>query len=109
MLQSVKSLSGVGRMEQGKFRHWSAESQEYAPSDALLSCLSEGWLLDKLIAIETFYYSGYRRVDVVYFTLHREDQTCEMPVLANPMVNRLIDYYDLTVVPANTTHSTIES
>jgi hypothetical protein len=109
MLQSMKNVPGSDRMQQEKFRHWSAESQEYAPSDALLSYITEGWILDKLIAVETFYYSGYRRVDVVHFTLHREGLTFEMPVLANPMVNRLIDYYDLTFLPANITHNKIDS
>jgi hypothetical protein len=109
MLQGMKNVPGSDRMQQGKFRHWSAESQEYAPSDALLSYLSEGWKLDKFIAVETFYYSGYRRVDVVHFTLRRDQQSFAMPVLANPMVNRLIDYYELTILPTNVTHSTIES
>jgi hypothetical protein len=107
MLQEAKNVPGSDRMQQDNFRHWSAESQEFAPSDALLSYITEGWVLDKLITIETFYYSGYRRVDVVHFTLRRDEETFDMPVLANPMVNRLIDYYDLTILPANITHSKI--
>jgi hypothetical protein len=81
---------------EGEYRHWSADSEAYAPADVLLQHLRAGWKLDELVAIETFYYAGYRRSDIYYFTLQKDGKTIEMPVLANPAVFRIVKEYGLT-------------
>jgi len=79
-------------------RHWCPVSEKYAPADVLLQYLREGWELDMLVAVETFYFAGYRCSDIYYFTLHQEDMTLEMPVLANPIVLRLVEERQLSTL-----------
>ncbi len=89
-------------------RHWSPTSQAYAPADVLQRYLRTGWKLETLAAVETFYYAGYRRVDIYYFTLKRNEETIEMPVLRNPVVTRLIEEQKLTVMRINSTQEDID-
>ncbi len=89
------------REDGGEHRHWSPQSQTYAPVDVLQQYLREGWQLDSLAAVETFYYAGYRRADIYYFTLKRADDYVEMPVLANPVVFRIIQEHKLNVLRIN--------
>src|SRR5258707_6138764 len=96
------------KMETERHRHWSRESQTYAPADVLLHQIRSGWSLEPLAAVETFFYAGYRRVDVYYFTLRRGDETLEMPVLANPAVKRLIEQHKLTVLRVNAAREELE-
>src|SRR5258707_1811377 len=63
--------------------------------------LNDGWELDSLAAVETFYYAGYRRVDIFYFTLKLDGKVVEMPVLANPVTHRLVEERKLTVLRVN--------
>jgi hypothetical protein len=89
-------------------RHWSPASQAYAPADILQRYLRTGWILENLAAVESFYYAGYRRVDVYYFRLKRGDESVEMPVLMNPVVTRLIEEYKLTVIRINSTQEELD-
>ncbi len=82
-------------------RHWCPVSEMYAPADVLLQYLREGWELDMLVAVETFYFAGYRCSDIYYFTLHQEDMTLEMPVLANPIVLRVVEEQQLSILRIN--------
>ncbi len=82
-------------------RYWHPGSQPYAPVDILLDYLNTGWELDNLVAVETYFYAGYRRVEVYYLTLNRDDERVEMPVQGNPIVTRLIEEHQLKVVPVN--------
>ena len=87
--------------DEDRHRHWSSESQAYAPVDVLLYYLRDGWSLDNLAGVETFYYAGYRRVDVYYLTLRRHTESLEMPVLANPALTRLIEANKINVMRVN--------
>ena len=89
-------------------RHWSPASQAYAPADVLQRYLRTGWKLENLAAVESFYYAGYRRVDIYYFTLKRNEETIEMPVLRNPVVTRLIEEQKLTVMRINSTQEDLD-
>ena len=80
------------------FRHWSPESESYPPAEVLLQFIRLGWALDELVAVETFYYSGYRTSDIYHFTLTRGEMSIEIPVLANPAVFRVVASCHLTVV-----------
>jgi hypothetical protein len=91
----------ISQCETSAYRHWSPESELYAPADVLLQHLRQGWKLDKLVAVETVYYSGCRRSDIFYFTLQRGAATVEMPVLANPVVFDLIEAHGLTLLRIN--------
>jgi hypothetical protein len=82
-------------------RHWCPVAEKYAPADVLLQHLREGWELDPLVAVETFYFAGYRCSDIYYFTLRQANTTVEMPVLANPIVLRLVDERQLSTLRIN--------
>ncbi len=83
------------------YRHWSPESETYASADVLLQYLRRGWVLEKLVAVETVFHAANRHSNVFYFTLTHDDQTIEMPVLANPVVLDLMRRYKLTTLRIN--------
>src|SRR5689334_22079088 len=89
-------------------RHWSPTSQTYAPADVLQRYLRTGWKLENPAAVESFYYAGYRRVYVYYFTLKHGDLTVEMPVLGNPVVMRVIEEHKLTVMCINSAQEQLD-
>jgi len=103
-------MANLGTMyvDEDRFRHWSPESQSYAPVDVLENYLRTGWTMDSLAAVETFYYAGYRRVDVFYLTLRRGEACLEMPVLANPKLMRLIEENELTVLRVNASRGEVD-
>jgi hypothetical protein len=82
-------------------RHWSPESETYTTADVLLQYLCLGWKLDDKVSAETYYHAGYRRSDVYYFTLKQNGVTLQMPVLANPVVRRIVRDHGLTVLWIN--------
>jgi hypothetical protein len=94
--------------ESDRSRHWAAGSQTYAPADVLLRYIADGWQLETLAAVESFYYAGYRRVDVFYFTLKRGEEVIEMPVLANPVTHRLVEERKLTVLRVNAARGEVD-
>jgi hypothetical protein len=108
MSDHIKPTSHSTHFEDDRVRHWSPESQPYAPADVLLNYLQSGWLLESLASVETFYYAGYRRVDIVHFTLRSGDSILEMPVLANPAVTRLLEERSMTVLRINATRNDID-
>jgi len=89
-------------------RHWSPGSQTYAPADVLQRYLRRGWKLAELAAVESFYYAGYRRVDVYHFTLLHGEEHIDMPVLGNPVVYRLIEEHKLTVMRINSNEEALD-
>ena len=103
MSEHFKSTTTSSFADEDRYRHWSPDSQTYAPADVLLNYIRQGWQLDSRAAVETFFYAGYRRVDVFYFTLRDGDVVVEMPVLANPAVSRLVEQNKLTVLRINHT------
>lgn len=101
MVDQFSPVEYIG--DESDYRHWSRESQTYAPADVLMRYLRSGWELDKLAAVESFWHAGVRRVEVYYFTLLNGEERVEMPVLANPAVFRLIEESQLTVIRVNST------
>ena len=99
--QSDKIKVQTRPLDKTRFRHWSAESETYAPVEVLLNYLREGWQLDKLAAVEAYYYAGNRYIEVLYFTLWRDGDGLEIPVLSNPVSRRLIQEHKLSVIRVN--------
>ena len=91
------------------YRHWDPESETYAPAVVLLQYLRLGWQLDRLVGVETYYCSGYLRSDVYYFTLRSDAGSIEIPVLANPVVFKVVDSYDLNIVRINVDRPELEA
>jgi len=81
-----------------KYRNWSPQSQTYASADILLQYVATGWEIENPAACETFFVAGARRAEVYRFNLRRAGERLELPVLANPMVFRLIEKYRLNVI-----------
>ncbi len=98
---SRETQTRIGYPDDDMHRHWSPDSETYAPADVLLQYLKSGWQLEKLVAVETVYYAGFRRSDIYYFTLERDGSTVEMPILANPAVFKVIEQNQLTTLRIN--------
>ena len=87
-------------------RHWSPESELYAPADVLFQYLWQGWRLKNLVAVEVVYYGGYRRSVIHYFTIEKGNRFIEIPIVATPPVLRLVEELELTTVYAWTAQPT---
>ncbi len=71
-------------------RHWCPRSQSYAGVDALLSYLESGWKIQGDISTDHHQFGEARRVTVYYFILTKMDKRITMPVLHNPVLDRLL-------------------
>ncbi len=82
------------------YRHWSPESEPYAPADVLLQYLRDGWSLDAVVKVESHQCQSCRYVDIYYFTLHHHAQQTplRMPIVANPVVRKLVQQYKLNTI-----------
>lgn len=93
-------------------RHWSPASQWYAPVDILLQYLRNGWELDREVEIRVHRCTSHRHVEIYRFTLnHAEKKSLRMPVVANPVVRKIVHQYRVntlyvfTEAPASNTDS----
>lgn len=80
------------------YRHWSPRSQLYASTDALLQYLRNGWELKDRVLVEMCRCESWRYVELYYFVLSLNDERITMPVIANPVVVRLVQERGLAVV-----------
>lgn len=80
-------------------RHWDSNSERYGGGDALLTRLQQGWKLSDTVWAEQYWHAGTRPVIVLHFRLLREGQQCDMPVISNPFVRRLIYKHKWAVRP----------
>lgn len=71
-------------------RHWSPNSQPYAPADILFQYLRDGWLLGDRIIIQVAQCFSRRCVEVYYFRLTSGSERILMPIIANPVILRLV-------------------
>ncbi|MBZ0300848.1 MAG: hypothetical protein K8J31_13945 [Anaerolineae bacterium] len=71
-------------------RHWCPLSQPYAGVDALLSFLNDGWMIEDDIGCDEHWLGGTRRILVYHFVLTNLDDVVTMPVLRNPVLDRLL-------------------
>lgn len=79
-------------------RHWSANSQAYAPGDVLMRYLTEGWTISPVVGLEEHWHAGSRRVDVYHFELINGDQSVILPVQSNPIIRRLLNERQLRII-----------
>lgn len=82
------------------YRHWSPESEPLAPADVLLQYLRKGWLLDVTVEIKSHQCRSCRYVDIYCFTLHHHarPKPLQMPVLANPIVRKVVQQHGLKLI-----------
>ena len=87
-------------------RHWHAASEAYAGGDCLVTALQRGWEMDDVVHQEEFWHAGSRLVMIYHFTLMREGETVNMPVISNPYIHRLLRMQNFDVEPiADQKHS----
>jgi hypothetical protein len=86
---------------EGALPHWCPKSQVFAPAHVLLHYIGVGWKPSTSIEVVRFYFRGYRHVDIYHFTLNRNEEHVEMPVLANPVVLNIVEEYKLTIANTN--------
>jgi hypothetical protein len=80
-------------------RHWHSQSEKYAGADCLLTALSDGWEADETVYVENIGYLGQRTVPVYHFELTKEGDTCDMAVIDNPYIWRLVQRGGFEVRP----------
>lgn len=80
-------------------QHWSAQSEEYAGADSLVTMLYRGWQMKRKVMREERQFAGMRSVYVYHITLEKDGQTMTMPVVHNPYLSRMIMRSNLEIVP----------
>lgn len=81
------------------YRHWHAQSERYAGADSLLTAVDEGWVPERTVFFEEFWFAGARVVTVYHIELRRKGEVMDMPVLSNPYLRRMIRVYAPTILP----------
>jgi len=94
---SINRQSARAYMDE-HLRHWSATSEPYTSADILQQYLSTGWEIKNPVIIETVYHANNRHSRLYRFTLRQNGTTVEMPVLATPVVFRVVEENDLETV-----------
>jgi hypothetical protein len=79
-------------------QYWCPVSERYAPAEALLQYLHEGWEPDRFVTVEAVYFAHGRCSEIYHFTLYRAGSSVEMPVLANPAIGRIVSMCPALVV-----------
>jgi len=80
------------------YRHWSPQSQRFAPADILLQYLQDGWNINNRIVAEVFHCPSRQCAELYYFMLLHNSEYITIPVIANPLVLRLVREFGLTVI-----------
>ena len=94
-------VSTVYTGDEDNQHHWEQSSQTYATAATLLHYVRKNWSVEPMVVVQSFDQRGGRYVNVYYFTLTRHAKRIEMPVLANPAVERLIINHSLKVERLN--------
>lgn len=82
-----------------KGRHFDPESETYVGCDALATLLEAGWILDPVVEVEQ-HSRGGRCITVYNFKVSNEMKTCTLKVVANPIIERIMNHLRLNALPA---------
>lgn len=85
-------------------QHWDPQSSTFAGGDQLVTAIQRGWQVEKCIE-ETHWFTGMRSVRVYHFTLIRDDEQIEMPVIANPYVERFVQQEEFDISDKRDVHA----
>ncbi len=99
-MESHRTLNSRAALDylQEHRRHWSSESEQYTSADILQQYLWMGWNIAEPVIIETIYHTNNRFSKLYHFTLLLDGKTVRMPVLATPVVFRVIEEFNLGTV-----------
>lgn len=96
--EAVHSRSGIlAERPPREHRHWSPDSQAYAPCDVLAQLISAGWQVYGKVIVQTYACLSRRCTQVYHFVLVRNGEHLELQVVANPAVRRLVQEQQLPV------------
>lgn len=84
-----------------QWRYWSPQSQQYAAGDQLMWYLSQGWLPDSRVEVETHWFGEGRYILVYRFTLRKGGRQMPIAVAGNPLVREMVtdERLNMEVVP----------
>ena len=90
-------------------RHWHSGSEAYASGEQLQDALFSGWNLDKVV-FRTEHKMRHSARHIVFFVvvLWKNGERCNMPVLANPYVERLLNQHNVHVINVERRHQYAE-
>lgn len=71
-------------------RHWCPVSEPVTGADSLISALHQGWQLTGQVYREDVLHRGARRNTILHFLLVRDSEYRLMPVMSNPIIERLV-------------------
>ena len=97
-------LGGIEQvsLDPRQYRYWSPASQSHAAGDQLLRYLKAGWTPDSTVRIETRWFGEARHTLIYHLILRRGGQQLEMPVLASPLIRRMMRDRRLGLIPVET-------
>lgn len=80
-------LSLVGEVRK---KHFHPDSETYTGCDTIATFLEAGWSLPLVVKVEAHSRSG-RIITVYRFTFSKRGQSCTLKVIANPVVERIVN------------------
>ncbi|GAB1421858.1 hypothetical protein MASR2M15_20500 [Anaerolineales bacterium] len=78
-------------------QHWHP-SQGFARGDNLLTAIDQGWKYDENVIRKTHSFGEQRSTSIYIFTLHRDGDSIEMPVVSTPFIRRFIARQKLDII-----------
>ncbi len=79
-------------------KHWSLEAERFASAEVLLRYLDDGWEADPTVVVDWFAQKAGHYRKVYFFLLRRDGKVAQMPVLASPILPRLMADFHLTEI-----------
>lgn len=80
------------------YRHFAPTSQTYTSADILQQYLNDGWLPVSRVVVEVYPLGPGRAVSVYHFLLRNAQAEVSLPIIASPLVWRVISEHKLTSV-----------
>lgn len=97
-LRQDRSLLPSETLDDEDVRHWSPQSQVYASADVLAQYLRLGWQVNAEVIVRSYGCVSRQRVEVYHFSLTNGSERVVMPVVANPVVVKLVQELGLATV-----------
>jgi hypothetical protein len=79
-------------------QHWHSDSEPFAGGDALVTLISQGWVMQRDVYVEKRNFAGKRSVSVYHITLERDGQLMKVPTVRNPYINRILRMGDFNQI-----------
>ncbi len=101
MVQAIQQTTRFIEVDDEGHRHWCPESEKFAPADALMGALEQGWRIMGIVFRQEHWHTAGRRVPVYHFKLERDDCVLPIAVVDTPYISRLLIDLKIRVVRIN--------